>query len=316
MDENVAIIHRYSRLHNIMIQELSILIPVYNDDATRLVRSLSKQAQTISELSYEIVVFDDGSSDALMRENNAQLAALPCCRYIFVPHHPCRAAMRNDLHRQGKFEWHLMVDARLSLVYDNFLMRYLQSGVGIGEVACGGVTVDGGALSHKLYRNNLRFRYEKYEEPNHSCKIRSTHPYLSFRTTNFFYHVSVLNLVPYDERVTSYGYEDVLLGKTLCEKGIKIHHIDNPVAYTEFEDNGRYLQKVEEALQTLHQFAGELEEYSPLLKIQNLFGRLHILGVVKLYHALASPWERKVLCDKRPFLFLLKLYKLGYYASL
>ena len=41
-----------------MIQELSILIPVYNDDATMLVKSLSKQAQAISGLCYEIVVFD------------------------------------------------------------------------------------------------------------------------------------------------------------------------------------------------------------------------------------------------------------------
>ena len=46
-----------------MIQELSILIPVYNDNATMLVKSLSKQAQAISGLCYEIVVFDDGSTD-------------------------------------------------------------------------------------------------------------------------------------------------------------------------------------------------------------------------------------------------------------
>lgn len=300
-----------------MIQELSILIPVYNDDATLLVRSLSRQAQAISGLSYEIVVFDDGSSDAQMRRANEELAtALPCCRYVLAPHHPCRAAMRNDLHRQGKFEWHLMVDARLSLVYDDFLMRYLQSGVGIGEVACGGVTVDGGDQTHRLYRQNLRFRYEKHEESNHSCVIRAAHPYLSFRTTNFFYHVSVLDRVPYDERVMGYGYEDVLLGKALCEKGIKIHHIDNPVAYTEFEDNGRYLQKVEEALRTLHQFAGELGAYSPLLKMLGLLGRLHLLGLVRGYHALASRWEQRILCSGKPSLFLLKLYKLGYYASL
>lgn len=299
-----------------MIHELSILIPVYNDDATCLVRSLSRQAQVLSGLSYEIVVFDDGSTDALVRQANESLATLPCCRYIYVPHHHCRAAMRNDLHRQGKYEWHLMVDARLSLVYDDFLVRYLQCGVGIGEVVCGGVCVDGGNQSQSLYRHNLRFRYEKYEEPNHSCQVRRLEPYLSFRTTNFFYHASVLDKVPYDERIEGYGYEDVLLGKALCENGVKVNHINNPVAYTEFEDNGQYLRKVEEALRTLHQFAGELEGYSPLLKWQGILGKLHLLGVLWLYHALASYWERKVLCGRRPSLFLLKLYKLGYYTHL
>ena len=299
-----------------MIQELSIPIPVYNDDATRLVHSLSRQAQTLTGLSYEIVVFDDGSSQSQMRQANEELVSLPGCRYVYSPHHSCRAAMRNDMHRQGKYQWHLMVDARLSLVYDDFLMRYLQSGVGIGEVVCGGVCVDGGDQTHRLYRQNLRFRYEKHEERNHSCETRKAHPYLSFRTTNFFYHVSVLDQVPYDERVHGYGYEDVLLGKALCEKKIHVYHIDNPVAYTEFEDNECYLRKVEEALRTLRQFEGELRDYSPLLKMLGALERLHLLGLVRIWHALASYWERKALYGKKPSLLTLKLYKLGYYACL
>lgn len=39
-----------------IIQELSILIPVYNDEATSLVKSLHKQAQAVSGLCYEIIV--------------------------------------------------------------------------------------------------------------------------------------------------------------------------------------------------------------------------------------------------------------------
>ena len=66
---SAAIIGSWYRLY-IMIQELSILIPVYNDDATMLVKSLSKQAQAISGLCYEIVVFDDGSTDVTSVEIN------------------------------------------------------------------------------------------------------------------------------------------------------------------------------------------------------------------------------------------------------
>lgn len=305
----------YHRLNNMIIQELSILIPVYNDDATLLVKSLSKQAQAISGLCYEIIVFDDGSTDLTSVEINKTLTLLPHCRYVNVEHHDCRAAMRNDMFKQAKYDWHLMIDARLTLMNDDFLMRYLCCGVQVGEVACGGVCVDGGLLTAQLYSENLRFRYEKHEESKHSYIVRKSEPYKAFRTTNFFYHKSVLKQVPYNEQVKGYGYEDVLLGKALSEKKIKVTHIDNPVAYTEFEENLVYLRKIEEALRTLHAFEGELNDYSPLLHARNILRKFHLLGAFRKFHALCKGWELMNLCSNMPSLFIFKLYKLGYYVS-
>lgn len=312
----LAIKQDYCRLNSMIIQELSILIPVYNDDATLLVKSLSKQAQAISGLCYEIIVFDDGSTDVTSVEINKTLTLLPHCRYVNVEHHDCRAAMRNDMFKQAKYDWHLMIDARLTLMNDDFLMRYLCCGVQVGEVACGGVCVDGGLLTAQLYSENLRFRYEKHEESKHSYLKRKADPYKAFRTTNFFYHKSVLKKVPYNEQVKGYGYEDVLLGKALSEKKIKVIHIDNPVAYTEFENNQVYLRKIEEALRTLHAFEGELNNYSPLLHARNILRKLHLLGPFRKFHALCKGWELMNLCSNKPSLFIFKLYKLGYYVSL
>ena len=306
----------YYRLNNMIIQELSILIPVYNDDATLLVKSLSKQAQAISGLCYEIIVFDDGSTDVTSVEINKTLTLLPHCRYVNVEHHDCRAAMRNDMFKLAKYDWHLMIDARLTLMNDDFLMRYLCCGVQVGEVACGGVCVDGGLLTAQLYSENLRFRYEKHEESKHSYIVRKSEPYKAFRTTNFFYYKSVLEQVPYNEQVKGYGYEDVLLGKALREKKIKVNHIDNPVAYTKFEQNKVYLRKIEEALSTLYAFEGELNNYSPLLHARNILRKLHLLGVFRKFHALCKGWELMNLCSNKPSLFIFKLYKLGYYVSL
>lgn len=244
------------------------------------------------------------------------MTLLPNCRYICSEHHDCRAAMRNSLVSQAKYEWHLMIDARLILVNNDFLIRYLSCGVRVGEVACGGVCVDGGSLTVQLYRENLRFRYEKHEESKHSYIVRKSEPYKSFRTTNFFYHKSVLEQVPYNEQVKGYGYEDVLLGKALSEKKIKVTHIDNPVAYTEFEENLVYLRKIEEALRTLHAFEGELNDYSPLLHARNILRKFHLLGAFRKFHALCKGWELMNLCSNMPSLFIFKLYKLGYYVSL
>lgn len=304
------------RYLNMMIKELSILIPIFNDDASRLVEAVSRQAQSIDGLCYEIVVFDDGSTDESIKSKNLSLEKIPFCRFVFSPHHACRAAMRNAMSRCGKYDWHLMIDARLTLVHDDFLLRYLQSGVSVGCAAVGGVCVDGGDKSAELYCHNLRFRYEKYEERYHSLSERLSNPYKSFRTTNFFYHRSVLQRVAYDESIIGYGYEDVLLGKQLEQAGISVLHIDNPVAYTSFEDNRRYLSKLEEALLTLRQNSSKLEQFSPLHDTVSKLDALHLLWLVKCWHRLFARMELSVLCGASPKLAVLKLYKLGYYASL
>lgn len=50
-------------MRNRMINELSILIPVYNDNATALVRVLQAQAEAVDGLEYEILAVDDGSTN-------------------------------------------------------------------------------------------------------------------------------------------------------------------------------------------------------------------------------------------------------------
>jgi len=298
-------------LHSV-INELSILIPVFNDYAVPLVEALRRQAEGVEGLKYEVVAVDDGSTNMDVVSKNEAMNAMPRCRYVKGGRHDCRSAMRNNLARHGRYEWHLMVDARLSVVRSDFIRSYLDSGAQVGQVACGGVKVDGGDDAERLYRENLRFRYEKHEERNHSMSVRRRHPYKSFRTTNFFYHRTVLERTPYDERVKGYGYEDVMLGVALEKAGVKVNNIDNPVAYTSFEDNSVYIRKIEEAMLTLKTFAAELKDFSPLLVYARRLNRLHLLPLVRLWHKVFGATERRNLCGDRPRLLLFKLYKLGF----
>ena len=299
-----------------MIDKLTILIPVYNDNASSLVQALVAEARNVKGLDYEIIVFDDGSTDARCIDANHRLALLPGCNYVSAPHHHCRASMRNAMLRQGRYEWCLMIDARLRPANSDFISRYVHAGAdGCGAV-CGGVVVDGGKNAKKLYRENLRFRYEKHAESLHSVAIRQQHPYQSFRTTNILLRRSVLQHTPYDERIIGYGYEDVMLGRDLEHAGIKVLHIDNPVAYTSFEDNDRYLAKLDEALHTLHCLNSELYGYSPLLRTTESLMRLHLRSLVKWCHLIFGKFEHRILTGRHPKLFLLQLYKLGAYATL
>ena len=169
----------------------------------------------------------------------------------------------------------------------------------------------------RLYRENLRFRYEKHEECNHSLQTRQAFPYRSFRTTNFFYHRAVLERVPYEERIKSYGYEDVMLGKALEQAGIAVNHIDNPVAYTYFEDNQAYLCKLNEALQTLHDFETELRDYSPLLYVVDWLRKYRLAGFMfSLHKHCLYGIEKSNFLGNRPSLLLLKFYKIGQYLSI
>ena len=299
-----------------MINQLSILIPVYNDVPEPLVAELHRQAEAIEGLEYEILVFDDGSDNEDAIRRNMAVCALPFCRYVRGGRHVCRAAMRNDMARHGRYDWHLMVDARLSIVYKDFIRRYLDSGARPGEAVCGGVCVDGGSDTKRLYSENLRFRYEKHEEKRHSFEARKMQPYSSFRTTNFFYHRTVLERVPYDERIKTYGYEDVMLGKAFKEAGIRVLHIDNPVAYMSFESNTAYLKKLDQALLTLHRFAPELQGFSPLLEIMSTLRRCRLLWLVRLFHVFFGKALHHSLEGRHPSLFLLRLYKLGFFAGL
>ena len=49
-----------------MKNDLSILIPTYNDACTQLVSDLQRQAERLGMERYEIVVADDGSTDATL----------------------------------------------------------------------------------------------------------------------------------------------------------------------------------------------------------------------------------------------------------
>ena len=69
-----------------MIDELSILMPCYNNECAPLAARLAAQAEAIirqgRRLRYEIIVADDGSTDALIINKNRLIDTLPNSRYI------------------------------------------------------------------------------------------------------------------------------------------------------------------------------------------------------------------------------------------
>lgn len=291
------------------ITSLSILIPTFNDLCVNLVEVLRLQAEETG-ITYEILVADDGSTDEdVVRQNNA-ISQWPYCQYLRHTNNIGRAAIRNLLVRTAQHEWLLFIDSDMTLFRPNFLARYLLADD--VDVIDGGVVIGGDA---EALRGNLRYRYEKSAEHEHTVEKRQQNPYRDFHTANFLIRRELMLSHPFDERFRHYGYEDVIFGKQLRAAHIAITHIDNPMGFCTFESNPDFVSKTEEGLHTLLLFRNELRGYSRLLTLVDSIHIPLILSLIRLFHWLFGSLIRRNLCGPHPSLQLFKLYKLGYYLS-
>ena len=291
-----------------MKSELSILIPVYNGDCRSQVAALSRLAEAVAGLRYEIIVADDGSTDRSCVALGREVEQWPHCRFIDRGVNGGRAAIRNFLAREARYEWLLFMDAEMAVVSDRYLLDFLEAD--FADVAYGGYVVGEGE------RGSLRYAYEKACEPQHRADERRKRPFMHFHTCNFVVRRDVMLAHPFDERFRHYGYEDVLWGKQLARDGIGVVHLDNPVGFCVFESNERFMDKTEEALRTLHLFRNDLSGYSKLITFVEGIHLPPVRWAISLWHRLFGPLERRNLCGKHPSLRLFTLYKLGYYLSL
>lgn len=285
-----------------MIKELSVLIPVYNNSCVQLVRALHQQL-SLTDISFEIIIADDGSTDRSFIEENKSLSLLTHVQYLIRKKNIGRAAIRNVLVQQANYSWLLFIDGDLFIKNDSYIHRYLAFDEN-NTVVYGGYTISGN------YPDNLRWRIEKKHEEKSTADKRQQHPYHDFHTCNFLVKKDIMKRIPFNEKIREYGYEDVLWGKQLKEHHITLTHIDNPVSFERFEDNKTFIQKTEEALHTLYTLRASLKGYSSVLN----YSSLHPL--LKFLYGRIGKYLRKQLIDNNPPLFLFYIYKLLYYHNI
>ena len=293
---------------------LSILLPVYNCSCVALVTELHRQCVEC-KADFEIIVADDGSLSGAIGANaacqhlideNKVIEHLKGVRYIIREKNVGRSAIRNFLVSQAKGERLLFIDGDLSLDNPSFIRSYLQTEA---DVVVGGIAI---GSSPDRWKGNLRYRYERKCETINTVESRQRHPYQHL-ATNLLVHRSVLGEQPYDENISHYGYEDVLLGKRFQQQQVAVRHIDNPVLFCDFEDNASYLAKTEEALRTLFAFRKELKGYSRLLDKAERIERLHLSPLFAIAYKLLSSPIKNCLLGNKPNVFWFNVYKLLYY---
>jgi len=291
-----------------MIQALSILIPTYNDKCLKLVKTLCDCAEREKTLQlFEIIVADDGSTNLDTVHENKAINQLNHCFFLTRSKNMGRAAIRNFLVSQSHYPWLLFIDADMKIISDQFLHCYL---AGEGQVVDGGYDILG------INPHNLRYRYEIQSKAKRKAEIRNVTPYQQFHSSNFLVERSIMVEYPFDERFKSYGYEDVMLGKTFHQNDVQMTHIDNPVGFSHFESNSQFVAKTEQSLQTLNEFREDLRGYSHLLEVAEHLQQNGWSGILVRVFTLLRKKMRSNLCGFYPSLWVFKFYKLGYFLSI
>lgn len=309
--EHYRTIHqRENRLMN--DKNLSIAIPTRNDDCSQTVSKLLEQARRETSLDFEILIADDASDNAeVIRQLNI-IGNQEGCRLIRLKENVGRAAVRNMLAREAKYDKVLFIDAGVDINNQDFLKTYILH-ANDADIVCGGWKTEVGAETAKA---NLRAKYELDCEKNLTPLQRNKHPYRSFRTVNFLVHKDILLNNPFPADMTGYGYEDVVFGKQAEKAGCTVLHIDNPVVYKSYEDNEAFVSKTIQSVNTLYIYRERIGQFSKLHSIAFRLRKLRLDSLmVFLYKQRSETWKKQ-LCGNCPSLRMLSLLKLGCYLSL
>lgn len=298
--------------------KLSILIPVFNWDCRQLLTDLHTQA--VEEgLDFQLVAIDDASTKTQLKRQNAAVASdLEFCKYLELTTNLDRASMRNFLAKQADGDILLFIDCDAGVISNRFLANYLDAYEEARQSGNESVVV--GGLTHSYLRPKegmeLRYYYEIEADKKRSAQFRSIDPYAEFTAFSFLISRNQFYNICFDEKITEYGYEDVLFGAELQNRGIGIVHIDNPLVHMGIESSKDYLKKVESSLRQAYMLGNIVRKHSKVAIYCQKISEWHIRWAVLLFWRISKGVIKRNLLGRKPNLNWFSFYKLGYFMSL
>ena len=293
---------------------LSILIPVYNYDITKLVNEIHRQVMD-SFVDFEIVVIEDGSRQFL--EENKKIEKLLFCSYEALDKNIGRSAVRNRLADKAKYDHLLFLDCDGEVNSSHYVEKYL-SFCNEDSVVIGGTAYD---KTNRDKKYSLRLKYGRAREARMAMERERDGKYSHFSTFNFLISKNIFQKIRFDETIRGYGHEDTLFGHQIAEMGCEVHHIDNPLIHKGLDNNETFLRKTEEGTRNLY-FLHQTGDYPFLAnqsKLLSTFIRIQERKLTPFFSSLfkfSGRLLRKNLTGKCPSLFIFDIYKLLYLANI
>ncbi len=292
---------------------VSILIPTYNYDITKLVSLLHKQA-TDTGIDFEIMICDDASSDQQIKLKNKKTETLPHCFYFENKSNLGRTKTRQNLATRANHNWLLFLDADVLPKNNDFISRYVKEIKKNTDVLFGGIT----------YQENkpekvkiLRWKYGRRRE-NIAVSNRKRKPYQTINSGCFFIKKNIF--IEINTRLLSNYYGmDILFQNCLKKRETVILHIDNPVIHLGLEDNDIFLTKSLNAVKTTITLEKNKLIKPNVSRLQKTYLQLNYLKLSGVFQFVITPFLpliKKISCSKNPSIFLFDLYRLSYYVKL
>ncbi|MGI9527448.1 MAG: glycosyltransferase family 2 protein [Weeksellaceae bacterium] len=292
---------------------LSVCIPVYNHSYINLVRTLHQQC-TLAQISFEILVSDDCSTNLHTLRDNKTFQHLSRTRYLRPKQNLGNDQNRNLLAKEAVYEWLLFVDADMKIIKDDFIQKY------INFITQNDADAFSGGICYNELNNPkhlLRWKVGKrYEEINEDIK---TDAYLGFRGSNFIIKKEVFLNVPFLKLPQKYGYQDTVFGINLKLKGYHLKLINNPAEHLGMMDSTSFLNKTEEAIAYalyLDKHHPEIAKYIKIIKVFRLLKLLRVNALISNVFSITKKIVYRNIVSNQPNLWLFQWYKLGYMCYL
>jgi len=286
---------------------ISILIPCFNYPSFKLVEELYRQCVDL-QIPFEILVSEDAGHSYL--SENHSINSLKNCQYKIYDKNLGRAGNINRLLKSAKFKIKLILDCDVMPKSEYFIKNYISIAKNKKAFACfGGIT-----YQKQIDKNSLRLNYGIKREAKLATS-RKKNPYKYLLTSNLL----LVNVKQYfDERIKTYGYEDLVFSQQLFKKNIPAIHLDNPVYHCNLETNKAFLNKTQIAIETLINLekkellkSGETN----ISKLYHGFRRFHLHYLIVVLNAVMSHAFFSVLVKRGKPIWMFDLYKLLYFSK-
>ncbi|MCG8580312.1 MAG: glycosyltransferase [Bacteroidales bacterium] len=291
---------------------LSICIPVYNVDVTKLTYDLLRQSKE-TNLKTEILLFDDGS-DENYKSLNRILAQCDTVVYKELDKNVGRAAIRNLMALKSNYLNLLFIDSDSEI--NNYYLENYKKVLNKYPIVCGGRKHPDVLPSSNV---SLRWTFGRNRE-DFDAFTRSKNANTGFISNNFLINKELFNTIRFDEQIKRYGHEDTMLGIQFEKLGLTIVHIDNVVTHVGLEENDAFIKKTRESIETLlflyKKNKSEVLMYKHI-KLLKYFRYINDLKLLKTFRYLHNSLENMMLKNfrsKHPSLKLFDLYKLCYFS--
>ena len=289
---------------------LSILIPTYNYNVKALVSELHAQT-TACDIDFEILCYDDDSTNLELIEQNKSIELLTHTTYKVLDTNIGRSAIRNLLAKDAKYDLLLFLDADVIPVNDDFISKYITAFTESTQLIFGGVNYQDKKPNNE---EMLRWVFGRKREVV-PLNERKKSVYLSFLSCNFIIKKEIFNSVNFNEEISLDAHEDLLFSFNLKENDISISHINNPIYHLGLESSEIYLKKSLKGVKASLSLAKENLIHVEYTRIIRTFHKCKKIGInfflAMMFPVFKNSFETNLL-SKKPSLFIFDLYKLSY----